>query len=165
MLSSRPQQQAFGGHRGVAARRSRCCKLTCDASVVWRRLDGTKAWVAHPRAARVKGIIHFLGGAFAGAAPQILYNSFVEQLADAGYTTIATPYAVTFRHDQCAKQVRQMFLDSVAELKSKGRSYLVPAKAPVLGVGHSNGALLHLLIGSLEPNATAGNVVISFNNL
>jgi len=59
--------------------------------------DGTKAWVAHPRAAQVKGVIHFLGGAFAGAAPQLLYNSFVELLADAGYTTIATPYAVTFR--------------------------------------------------------------------
>lgn len=55
--------------------------------------EGTKAWVAHPRAARVSGVIHFLGGAFAGAAPQLLYNGFIEQLADAGYTTIATPYA------------------------------------------------------------------------
>jgi hypothetical protein len=55
--------------------------------------EGTKAWVAHPRAARVNGVIHFLGGAFAGAAPQLLYNGFIELLADAGYTTIATPYA------------------------------------------------------------------------
>jgi hypothetical protein len=55
--------------------------------------EGTKAWVAHPRAARVSGVIHFLGGAFAGAAPQLLYNGFIELLADAGYTTIATPYA------------------------------------------------------------------------
>jgi hypothetical protein len=59
--------------------------------------EGTKAWVAHPRAARVNGVIHFLGGAFAGAAPQLLYNGFIELLADAGYTTIATPYAGELR--------------------------------------------------------------------
>jgi hypothetical protein len=41
----------------------------------------------------------------------------------------------------------------------------VPAKAPCFGVGHSNGALLQLLIGSLEPGATQANVIISYNNL
>ena len=50
-------------------------------------------------------MIHFLGGAFAGAAPQLLYNSFVELLADEGYTVISTPYKVTFQHDVCARQV------------------------------------------------------------
>jgi hypothetical protein len=60
--------------------------------------EGSKAWVAHPRAARVNGVIHFLGGAFAGAAPQLLYNDFIELLADAGYTTIATPYAGELHH-------------------------------------------------------------------
>lgn len=49
--------------------------------------------------------MHFLGGAFAGAAPQLLYNTFVELLADAGYTVISTPYKVTFQHDVCARQV------------------------------------------------------------
>lgn len=73
--------------------------------------------------------------------------------------------AVTFRHDQCAKEVRQVFIDSIAELRAHGRSYLVPPKAPHFGVGHSNGALLHLLIGSLEPGATQANVMISYNNL
>ncbi|WIA39607.1 hypothetical protein OEZ86_005689 [Tetradesmus obliquus] len=163
------RRQAVGGNRHhaavAAAARSRAGSLKCHASVVWRQLEGTKAWVAHPRAARVSGVIHFLGGAFAGAAPQLLYNGFIEQLADAGYTTIATPYAVTFRHDQCAKAVRQTFLDSVAELRRSGRSYLTPQKAPCFGVGHSNGALLHLLIGSLEPAATQANVIISYNNL
>lgn len=95
----------------------------------------------------------------------MLENWLQTVLSAAGFTTIATPYAVTFRHDQCAKRVRQTFLDSIAELKAAGRSYLVPAKAPVFGVGHSNGALLHLLIGSLEPNATVANVIISYNNL
>jgi hypothetical protein len=31
--------------------------------------------------------------------------------------------------------------------------------------GHSNGALLQLLIGSLKPGATQANVIISYNNL
>lgn len=61
--------------------------------------------------------------------------------------------------------MRQTFVDSVAELRRSGRSYLVPQKAPFFGVGHSNGALLHLLIGSLEPAATQANVIISYNNL
>lgn len=50
-------------------------------------------------------MVHFLGGAFAGAAPQLFYNSFIELLADSGYTVIATPYRVTFQHDVCARKV------------------------------------------------------------
>lgn len=41
-----------------------------------------------------QGIIHFLGGAFAGAAPQLLYPVVVGQLASQGYTVIATPFPV-----------------------------------------------------------------------
>jgi hypothetical protein len=78
-----------------------CCTIvTCPRTALkcLPQQEGTKAWVAHPRAARVNGIIHFLGGAFAGAAPQLLYNGFIELLADAGYTTIATPYAGEIDH-------------------------------------------------------------------
>lgn len=62
-------------------------------------------------------------------------------------------------------QVRQAFQDSLAELRATGRSYLAPPKAPQFGVGHSNGALLHLLINSYEPGATDANAIISYNNL
>ncbi len=41
---------------------------------------------------------------------------------------------------------------------------LVPSLAPCLGVGHSMGSLLHLLIGSIMPTPTNGNVLISYNN-
>jgi hypothetical protein len=77
----------------------------CQLPTLQLHQERTKTWLAHPRSARTKGVVHFLGGAFAGAAPQLLYNSFVELLADAGYTVIATPYKVTFRHDACARQV------------------------------------------------------------
>jgi hypothetical protein len=67
--------------------------------------ERSKTWLAHPRSARTNGVVHFLGGAFAGAAPQLFYNSFIELLADSGYTVIATPYRVTFQHDVCARKV------------------------------------------------------------
>ncbi len=41
---------------------------------------------------------------------------------------------------------------------------LVPVDKPVLGVGHSNGSLLHLLINARNPGATQANVIMSFNN-
>jgi alpha-beta hydrolase superfamily lysophospholipase len=61
--------------------------------------------------------------------------------------------------------VRQSFVDSIQELRTAGRSYLVPPRAPQFAVGHSNGALLHLLTSSFEQGATQGNVIISYNNL
>lgn len=42
---------------------------------------------------------------------------------------------------------------------------LAPPSLPVFGVGHSAGALLHLLIGATaDVPPTASNVLISFNN-
>ena len=51
-----------------------------------------------PAAGRPRGTVHFLGGAFAGAAPQVAYALLLQLLAEAGYTCVATPYAVTFQH-------------------------------------------------------------------
>lgn len=96
---------------------------------------------------------------------QVVYSLLLDSIADAGYTAIATPYAVTFRHDDCARAVRQQFLDSVAELRGPaGLPDAAPDGVPVIGLGHSNGALLHLLIGAFFPGAAATNIVISFNN-
>ena len=38
------------------------------------------------------GVIHFLGGAFAGAAPHLTYRYLLENLANEGYVIITTPY-------------------------------------------------------------------------
>lgn len=72
---------------------------------------------------------------------------------------------MTFRHLDCARQVRTSFLATVDQLRQQGRGYLVPPGAATCGVGHSNGALLHLLIGALYERPVERNVVISFNNL
>ena len=52
--------------------------------------------------------MHFLGGAFAGASPQLIYPLLLQLLARAGYTVISTPYAVTFKHLVCAGAVHKV---------------------------------------------------------
>ena len=52
--------------------------------------------------------MHFLGGAFAGASPQLIYPLLLQLLARAGYTVISTPYAVTFKHVVCAGAVHKV---------------------------------------------------------
>lgn len=99
-----------------------------------------------------------------GAAPQVLYNLLIQAVADAGYTVIATPYELTFRHADCARAVREEFQQSIAALRREGKEYLVPEGVPQCGLGHSNGALLHLLIGSLYDQPVTSNIVVSFNN-
>jgi len=117
------------------------------------------------RRQKPKGVIHFLGGAFAGAAPQVVYSLFLDLLAERGYTVVATPYAVTFRHLDAAASVRTQFETTLASLKAQGRDWLVPEGVPLLAVGHSMGSLLHALLGATQPGpAPAATVLISFNN-
>lgn len=65
-------------------------------------------WVTGPSAGRPKATVHFLGGAFAGASPQLIYPLLLQTLAKAGYTVISTPYAVTFKHLDCARNVHDV---------------------------------------------------------
>lgn len=140
-------------------------KLTTELGDAW--VSAPKVYGTGPRRQqqRVKGVVHFLGGAFAGAAPQVLYSHLLDLLSDAGYTVIATPYAVTFKHLDCADLVRARFMTAVQALRdNSATAALAPASVPMLGVGHSKGSLLHLLIGSRHPGTTSANVVMSYNN-
>ena len=58
----------------------------------------------------------------------------------------------------------QSFDVCLQELRSTGQEWLVPDGAPIHGVGHSNGALMHLFIGSLVDEPVASNVLMSYNN-
>ena len=98
-------------------------------------------------------------------SPQVAYHLALELLAESGLTVIATPYLLTFKHLDCARGAAAAFDAAVAELRAGGRAFRAPPGAPVVGVGHSNGALLHLLMGAALPGRNAaGNVLISFNN-
>lgn len=113
----------------------------------------------------MKGICHFIGGAFGGAIPQLVYPSLLAELASNGYTTIATPFPVTFKHKECSESLRDRFEDVLLELRGADLSDLVPEDVPVHGIGHSFGALAHSLIGcSDQQQQVESNVLISFNN-
>ena len=100
-----------------------------------------------------------MGGAFVGAAPHLTYRYMLEQLSKQGYIIVATPYGLQLDYVKTCDSVLSKF-DAVAiELASKY------GPLPVIGIGHSCGALLQTLITSLFPEAPrAVNVLISYNN-
>ena len=46
----------------------------------WEEIEGS--WVLAPRANPVRRVVHFIGGAFVGASPQLSYRLFLEQLCE-----------------------------------------------------------------------------------
>ncbi|MGL5082511.1 MAG: DUF1350 family protein, partial [Microcoleaceae cyanobacterium] len=116
-------------------------------------------WVLIPP--RPKAIVHFLGGAFVAAAPQMTYRWILEPLAQQGYAVIATPFVNTLDHGAIAKEVLWTFEDGLEDLFA---TLKLRRSLPIYGLGHSMGCKVHLLIGSLFPVKRAGNILVSFNN-
>lgn len=130
------------------------------------RVQAPQSW-AHPkrpdlnRPASPKALIHFLGGAFAGAAPQIFYRWLLEQLALEGYVVVSTPYRLSFDHLSTVDEVLTRFSAAAGMLA------LDYGEIPVIGMGHSLGALLQTISGSLFGSVDGNraiNVLIAFNN-
>jgi Protein of unknown function (DUF1350) len=109
-----------------------------------------------------KGIVHFLGGAFVAAAPQVTYRLLLEYLADRGYVIVATPFMSSFDHGEIAKAALNSFEQAIARLHHTRQ--LSPRYLPVYGLGHSMGCKLHLLIASLFEVERAGNIFLAYNN-
>ena len=108
----------------------------------------------------VRAVVHFLGGAFVGVAPHFAYRFLLESLADEGYVIIATPYKLTFSYvDLCAEIEARSRVASEALREQYGG-------VPLVGLGHSCGALLHVLLSAAFPQdpGPAVNVLISYNN-
>ncbi|MDJ1179623.1 DUF1350 family protein [Roseofilum sp. BLCC_M91] len=124
----------------------------------WLEIDDN--WVLVPP--KPIAVVHFLGGAFIGAAPHVTYRWLLEAIAAQGYIIVTTPFINTFDHYQIARSVLERFNHTLAELERFGklrRRYL-----PLYGLGHSMGCKLHLLIGSLPKINRAGNILIAYNN-
>ncbi|XP_074290226.1 uncharacterized protein LOC141616955 isoform X2 [Silene latifolia] len=122
----------------------------------WREAEG--AWVLGPRHSKPWSIVHFIGGIFVGAAPQLTYRLFLERLCEKGIMVIATPYASGFDHFSIADEVQFKFdrcLRSVQETVEE---------LPTFGIGHSLGSVIHLLIGSRYAVQRNGNIYMAFNN-
>lgn len=122
----------------------------------WTEVEGT--WVLKPRNVKPSSVIHFVGGIFVGAAPQLTYRLFLERLSEKGVLVIATPYASGFDHFFIADEVQFKF-DRCLRLLQETVQDL-----PTFGIGHSLGSVIHLLIGSRYAVQRSGNILMAFNN-
>jgi len=124
----------------------------------WEELHGNYI-LRPPPDQQPRALIHFLGGALLGAAPQLSYRYMLERLSSRGYLIVATPYQLSFDHlTTCDEIVGRFELVAPDLAKEYGA-------VPVVGVGHSCGSLLHMLITSLFPDTPrAANALISYNN-
>ncbi|EEC84632.1 hypothetical protein OsI_31502 [Oryza sativa Indica Group] len=123
-----------------------------------------------PRGRRPLAVVKFLGGAFIGAVPEVTYSHFLKLLAQEGFLVVSVPYNVTFDHEAAAREVYERFHGCYGALLSSGLpaaglSAMDIAELPLYSVGHSNGALLQLLVGSyFSEKIPKANAIVSFNN-
>ncbi|RLN34946.1 uncharacterized protein C2845_PM03G35540 [Panicum miliaceum] len=123
-----------------------------------------------PRGRRPLAVVKFLGGAFIGAVPEVTYGYLLELLAREGFLVVCVPYNVTFDHEAAAREVFDRFhacydVLLASGLPEAGLSAPDIAELPLYSVGHSNGALLQLLVGSyFEERIPKANAIVSFNN-
>jgi hypothetical protein len=111
-----------------------------------------------PAGRQPEAAVHFLGGAFVGAAPQLAYRPLLEALASRGVLVIATPFSTSFDHLRVADEVQYKFDRALGALGPDA------ARLPVYGVGHSLGSVLHALVCARYAPARAGNALMAFNN-
>lgn len=109
---------------------------------------------------RAKAVLHFVGGAFVGAAPHIAYSTLLSRLAARGYCVVATPFDLSLD-----------YLETTAAIVEKWEAVetglaLDYGPIPVIGVGHSAGALFHSIASSLfdDVSPKAALLLISYNN-
>ncbi|KAI3698595.1 hypothetical protein L2E82_42252 [Cichorium intybus] len=122
----------------------------------WQEVEG--CWVLKPKNSEPTYVVHFVGGIFVGAAPQLTYRLFLERLSERGALVIATPYASGFDHFFIADEVQFKFDRCLRALHETVRDL------PSFGIGHSLGSVIHLLIGSRYAVQRCGNVYMAFNN-
>eukprot|EP00741_Cyanophora_paradoxa_P006545 tig00001024_g6335.t1 len=133
------------------------------AAMQWEQVG--ENWVYRPseNPDDIRGIVHFVGGAFVGRVPQLSYRYLLEQIASKGFIIVATPHELNFDLDAMARGIASK-LD--AAMNSFAWDLWNIQSLPVIGVGHSLGALMQSYITSqrLSKTKRAGNVLISWNN-
>ncbi|XP_074345938.1 uncharacterized protein LOC141684734 isoform X1 [Apium graveolens] len=136
---------------------------------IYKRV-GSCLVIPPPKGRKPKGIIKFLGGAFIGAVPEVSYSYLLGLLANEGYLIISVPYNVTFDHSRASREIYNTFFgcfDGILEtgLPDFALTSTDLVDLPVYCVGHSNGALLQVLIGSnFSEKIPRANAIISYNN-
>lgn len=129
------------------------------------------------------GLVHFVGGAFVGATPKPAYSAFLEGISDAtNLCIVATPVAglTGLDHYGAANEIMLRWCAAISAvheaLDARERavnptaaSSFSAARLPVLGLGHSLGAKLLVLLGSdagLAENVgpRCANVLVAYNS-
>ncbi|XP_061352826.1 uncharacterized protein LOC133297673 isoform X2 [Gastrolobium bilobum] len=155
----RPQSDAIQVYTQIERLLTDSVKQSQDAwwgSSDWSEVEG--AWILKPKSSKPNFVVHFIGGIFVGAAPQLTYRWFLERLSEKGVLIIATPYASGFDHFLIADEAQFKF-DRCYRLLQETIQDL-----PIFGVGHSLGSVVHLLIGSRYAVQRSGNILMAFNN-
>ncbi|VFQ90510.1 unnamed protein product [Cuscuta campestris] len=156
---TQPQRSGIQLYQDIERLLTSTAKKSQDAwgtSKDWKEVEGT--WVLGPRNTKPRLIVHFIGGVFVGAAPQLTYRLFLERLVEKDILVIATPYASGFDHNFIADEVQLKFDRCLRFLQETAQDL------PIFGIGHSLGSVIHLLIGSRYAVQRSGNVLMSFNN-
>jgi len=96
--------------------------------------------------------------------PTVGYRYVLEQLVALEYAVVATPFAVDFDYRKPAASIHEKIGAARGELVERGYGSL-----PVVGLGHSLGALMHVLLSceysSADQGVTAsGTALVSYNN-
>lgn len=92
----------------------------------------SRSWVAISEREVPLGVIEFIGGAGLGTFPTIAYHHFLTTLWEHGYTVIAVPYPLGFKH--------QAIAESLKDERDIIRSTLnYPKTIPQIWVAHSLG--------------------------
>ncbi|KAI4343471.1 hypothetical protein L6164_010815 [Bauhinia variegata] len=157
--NQRPESTAIQLYSRIESLLTETVKQSQDSwwgSKDWSEVEG--AWVLKPKNTEPKFVVHFVGGIFVGAAPQLTYRWFLERLSEKGILIIATPYASGFDHFHIADEVQFKFDRCCRFLQETVQDL------PTFGVGHSLGSVVHLLIGSRYAVQRCGNVLMAFNN-
>ena len=116
------------------------------------------SYVLMPEEERPKAVVHFIGGAFVGAASQLTYRYLLERLAGDGYVVIATPYRLSFDYMAMCDGIDDSFEKTLAMLD------VDVDKENVIGIGHSCGALLHALLATRGATKRRRLAFLSYNN-
>jgi len=85
----------------------------------WESLHGNYILRPPPNIKKPRALIHFLGGALLGAAPQLTYRYLLERLSSKGYLVVATPYQLSFDHLVSCDEIIDKF-EKVAPDLAKG---------------------------------------------
>ena len=120
----------------------------------WRHIH--KAWCLWPP--RPKGIIEMIGGSYLSGTPQLSYRRLLEEISKNDLAIHAFTYLPEFDHQAQANIAWKNFRLCRNKLEER-----VQINLPIIRIGHSLGAKLHLLSPD-SGMSSDGFISLGFNN-